>query len=692
MEKSLPLPLNDWQVQKRNRAINRLHGFIHGGALAALFYYRITTIAAIAKSSSSILPHLLIFAAELTLSCMWLLSQASLWNPVTRNAYPERLPGDDNLPAIDVFVCTADPAKEPSLGVMNTVISAMALDYPPHKLHLYLSDDGGSPVTLRALRRARSFAKLWIPFCRKFGVKNRCPQAYFLREEIDGSGDRFFLEKKAIQKAYDDFKISLGKIVAEADVGASRDHAPIIELRVSGMISKSPYILTLDCDMYCNDPTSARQAMCFHLDPKLSENLAFVQFPQRFHNIRRNPDIYDGAVRFIWKKWEGFNGLRGPVLSGTGFYIKREALYGTRKLQSNVDLNELKKYYGSSNEFIKSIYRNYKLNSRSNALLNDEAFKQEVQLVASCSYDNGSQWGKEVGYRYFAVVEDYFTGFNLHCEGWISVYVDPSRPCFLGTSPLSLGEILVQNTRWFLGLGQVALSKYSPMFYGALRMSILQSMIYAEVACYAVYFLPVYILALVPQLCLVRSVPLYPEVSSPFFAVFVFVFLSSQLKHAQEVLASGDSIKTWWAEQRVWMMKSLTSYFFAAVNASLEKAGLINSSFVPTNKVTDDEAEKLYQMGKYDFQAPPLFMLILCTLYLLNLASFVVGFVKILQNGKMMNAMVMQTFLPLFGVVLHLPLMEGMVLRKDKGRVSPPVSLLSAVISSLALAYAALAH
>lgn len=72
-----------------------------------------------------------------------------------------------------------------------------------------------------------------------------------------------------------------------------------MQLRVSGMISNSSYILTLDCDMYCNDPTSARQAMCFHLDPILSPNLAYVQFPQRFHNINSD-DIYDGALRFIW--------------------------------------------------------------------------------------------------------------------------------------------------------------------------------------------------------------------------------------------------------------------------------------------------------------------------------------------------------------------------------------------------------
>ncbi|XP_047946237.1 cellulose synthase-like protein G2 [Salvia hispanica] len=725
MEKSVPM--NEWNTMKTQRAINRVHLLIHGSALAALFYYRITSITAIATSSSSSSPivfvaHLLIFAAELTLSFMWLLSQASLWNPVARTVYPERLPSDDDLPSLDVFICTADPVKEPSLGVMNTVISALALDYPPTKLHVYLSDDGGSPVTLRALQRARSFAKVWLPFCRKYEVKNRCPQAYFLGEERRvGDTDHFSLEEKSIEEAYEDFKSSMSKIVAEADVMASKDHSPIVEvigedgeemplvvyvarekrpshphnfkagalnvlLRVSGMMSNSPYILSLDCDMYCNDPTSARQAMCFHLDPKISQNLAFVQFPQIFHNIRREHDIYDGALRFIWTKWEGFNGLRGPVLSGTGFYIKREALYGTRKLQPNIDLNQLNEYYGSSNEFIKSIYRSYKPNFPST-----ESLQNEVQLLASCSYDKDTKWGQEVGYRYFSVVEDYFTGFNLHCEGWISVYFAPSRPCFLGSSPISLGETLVQNMRWFLGASQVALSRYSPLVYGAMRMSVLQSMAYAELACYAIHFLPVYILALLPQLCFLAGVPLYPQVSSPFFAVFVFVFVSSLLKHAQEVLASGDSLRAWVNEQRVWVMKSLTSFSFAAANAILEKMGLAKAGFVPTSKVTDDEVDKLYQMGKYDFRAPPPFMVILCSIYMLNLASLVVGLARVLVKGKM-NEMAMQAFVPLFGVVMHYPLMEGMVLRKDGGRVSPSVSLLSVVVSSLVSICAAFAH
>lgn len=92
---------------------------------------------------------------------------------------PENLPADEKLPRVDVFICTADPKKEPVVEVMNTVISAMALEYPPEKLAVYLSDDGGAAVTLYAMKEACSFAGSWIPFCRKYGVKTRCPEAFF---------------------------------------------------------------------------------------------------------------------------------------------------------------------------------------------------------------------------------------------------------------------------------------------------------------------------------------------------------------------------------------------------------------------------------------------------------------------------------------------------------------------------------
>ena len=76
-------------------------------------------------------------------------------------------------------MCTANPIIEPPTMVINTVLSVMAYDYQPEKLSIYLSDDGGSCLTFYALLEASQFSKIWLPFCKKFKVEPRCPEAYF---------------------------------------------------------------------------------------------------------------------------------------------------------------------------------------------------------------------------------------------------------------------------------------------------------------------------------------------------------------------------------------------------------------------------------------------------------------------------------------------------------------------------------
>jgi len=76
-------------------------------------------------------------------------------------------------------VCTANPDIEPPIMVINTVLSVMAYDYPTEKLSVYLSDDGGSDITFYALLEASKFAKHWLPFCKRFKVEPRSPDAYF---------------------------------------------------------------------------------------------------------------------------------------------------------------------------------------------------------------------------------------------------------------------------------------------------------------------------------------------------------------------------------------------------------------------------------------------------------------------------------------------------------------------------------
>lgn len=60
----------------------------------------------------------------------------------------------------------------------------MAYDYPPEKLAVYLSDDAGSELTFYALLEASRFAKHWIPYCKRFKVEPRSPEAHF-RSDTD---------------------------------------------------------------------------------------------------------------------------------------------------------------------------------------------------------------------------------------------------------------------------------------------------------------------------------------------------------------------------------------------------------------------------------------------------------------------------------------------------------------------------
>ena len=100
---------------------------------------------------------------------------------------------ESEYPGLDVFVCTADPFKEPPVGVVNTVLSVLAYDYPSEKLSVYLSDDGGSQLTLFAFMECAKFARHWLPYCRKYNIMDRSPEVYFANDTS------MFPETKEIQ-------------------------------------------------------------------------------------------------------------------------------------------------------------------------------------------------------------------------------------------------------------------------------------------------------------------------------------------------------------------------------------------------------------------------------------------------------------------------------------------------------------
>ncbi|KAI8016661.1 Cellulose synthase-like protein E6 [Camellia lanceoleosa] len=112
-----------------------------------------------------------------------------------------------NYGTVDILG-TADAKIETLTMVINTVLSVMSYNYPPEKLSIYLSDDGGSEFTFYALMETSQFSKHWIPFCKKFRVEPRSPAAYF-SQNFNKQDPKLTEEWLATKKLYEDMKFRI---------------------------------------------------------------------------------------------------------------------------------------------------------------------------------------------------------------------------------------------------------------------------------------------------------------------------------------------------------------------------------------------------------------------------------------------------------------------------------------------------
>ncbi|KAG6395204.1 hypothetical protein SASPL_145845 [Salvia splendens] len=579
-------PLNTCTVQQPRAALSRLHMLLHASAVSALLYHRLSTL--LRGSAPHLLPWGLIALAELIFAAVWALAQAFRLRPVARAAAPENLPSDENLPGVDVFVCTADPKKEPVAEVMNTVVSAMAMDYPAEKLAVYLSDDGGAAATRYAMKEACAFAESWVPFCREYGIKTRCPEAFFSSLGED--------EREALES--DEFNAQVDKI-------------------------------------------------------------------ERSQN-----DIYDGQARAAYKtKYQGMDGLGGTVCAGTGYYIRKKALFSNCN-QQDESLQEPEHNFGLSRKFIDSVkaldtkYEIFPKHVNTNVNISD-SIVEEANKLASCSYEHNTKWGKEIGYSYDCLLESTFTGYLMHSRGWKSVYLYPDRPCFLGCTTIDMKDALVQLMKWASGLVQVGLSRFSPLTYGVSRMPLPQALCYGFFAFSHFISVACFLYGTVAPICFFYGIPLFPKVTSPWFAVFAGVYASSAAQHFYEVNSSGGTVRTMWNEQRIWIIRAVTACLFGCVDVLMKYAGVAKANFRLTNKVVDQEKLDKYQQGKFDFQGAKMFMVPLTLLVLLNLGCFVGGAKGLVSQGNVAE-MLGQGLLSMYVLVLSFPILQGLVPRLGK--------------------------
>ncbi|KAF3783547.1 Cellulose synthase-like protein E6 [Nymphaea thermarum] len=623
---------------------------------------------------------------------------------------------EEELPGVDAFVCTADPWKEPPLLVIGTVLSLMAYDYPPEKLSVYLSDDGGSDLTLYALLEASFFSKHWLPFCRKFKIEPRSPAAFFSAGAVPPLTS--LQELSTMKSLYEDMAnriesaVSLGRVPPEIreehqrlfsdwnPTTNSRDHPAILKvdgkmaaglnatnyfaapliiligggdskavdldvdgwplptlLRVSSEISNAPIILNVDCDMYSNDSQSVRDALCFFMDERTGRQVAFVQFPQKF-NVTKN-DIYDASLlSYNEVNSYGFDGFEGMMYIGSACFHRRDSLTG-------------RKY---SDDF------NGDLNGRTwkKSLESADVLEERGKFLTSCTSEENTMWGTEVGLKYGCPVEDVITGIAIQCRGWRSVYFNPKRAAFIGAAPATLNDTLIQRERWAEGNFQIFLSRYCTFVYGKGKISLGLQMCYSIYGLWAPSSLPALCYAIAPSLCLLNNVSLFPKISTLWSIPFVYVTISTYGYSLVELLFLGGTFKFWWNGQRMWMIRRATSYFFAFLDSMLKLIGMGEMKFTITSKVVDADATARYENEIMEFGiASPMFIL-LTTVSVHNLVCLAAIVFKVVVHGiEVLDPLFFQATVCGSIVLLSLPIYEAAFVRKDKGKIPTSVAFIA---------------
>ncbi|KAL9309836.1 Cellulose synthase-like protein E1 [Arabidopsis thaliana] len=677
--------------------------------ICLIWFYRIGEIG----DNRTVLDRLIwfvMFIVEIWFGLYWVVTQSSRWNPVWRFPFSDRLSrryGSD-LPRLDVFVCTADPVIEPPLLVVNTVLSVTALDYPPEKLAVYLSDDGGSELTFYALTEAAEFAKTWVPFCKKFNVEPTSPAAYLSSKAncLDSAAEevaKLYREMAArietaarLGRIPEEARVKYGDGFSQWDADATRrNHGTILQvlvdgregntiaiptlvylsrekrpqhhhnfkagamnalLRVSSKITCGKIILNLDCDMYANNSKSTRDALCILLDEKEGKEIAFVQFPQCFDNVTRN-DLYGSMMRVgIDVEFLGLDGNGGPLYIGTGCFHRRDVICGRK--------------YGEEEEEEES--------ERIHEILEPEMIK----ALASCTYEENTQWGKEMGVKYGCPVEDVITGLTIQCRGWKSAYLNPEKQAFLGVAPTNLHQMLVQQRRWSEGDFQIMLSKYSPVWYGKGKISLGLILGYCCYCLWAPSSLPVLIYSVLTSLCLFKGIPLFPKVSSSWFIPFGYVTVAATAYSLAEFLWCGGTFRGWWNEQRMWLYRRTSSFLFGFMDTIKKLLGVSESAFVITAKVAEEEAAERYKEEVMEFGVESPMFLVLGTLGMLNLFCFAAAVARLVSgDGGDLKTMGMQFVITGVLVVINWPLYKGMLLRQDKGKMPMSVTVKSVVLA-----------
>jgi len=393
-----------------------------------------------------------------------------LWRPLVRQVksldqLTPPLPRSD-WPTVDVFITCYN---EPPEIVEKTARAALAMNYPPTKLRVYVLDDGNSPVMrvmterlciedlqspllqqeaaridaeragvierlqqLENLRPEIQAAEQWLQARSSNGVNNADQTAvsfgqhlrqfiFWLHPNDQSVSDRLtseqrLLEETIAQKEQDLIELARFHYIARPKPAGVPHHAKAgnINYAIFSGETSGDFILTLDAD-HIPKPQFLKRVLPYFYTYNLftgryeQNQIAFVQTPQDFYNISPGDPFGHQAHLFYGPLQQGKDGMNAAFYTGTNAVLRREALV-------IVGLQHF------SEEFSK-----------------DEKRLDEFELVGGVSSNS--------------ITEDMNTAMRLHGAGWKSVY--HNELLAEGLAPDDLRSTLKQRLRWAQGTIQV---------------------------------------------------------------------------------------------------------------------------------------------------------------------------------------------------------------------------------------------
>ncbi|XP_062227667.1 putative cellulose synthase A catalytic subunit 11 [UDP-forming] [Phragmites australis] len=507
-------------------------------------------------------------------------------------------------------------------------------------------------------------------------------------------------------------------------------------LRVSALLTNGAYVLNLCYDHCVTNSCALRESMCFLMDPEAGNRTCFVQFPLRVDDDSDDRQASRHSV-FFDIDMKCLDGIQGPVYVGSGCCFNRKALYGfdpalaeddedetttrwsswcfrkvkeraLRRTMSTVPLLDseesdeqtgadnartrrrlrsyraaLERHFGHSPAFIASAFAGQGRCGGGGSDPTDVAagsLLREAIHVVSCSYEERTRWGKDVGWIYGSGGGDLVTGFRMHARGWESAYCAPARAALRSFSRASPTDLLAGASRRAVAAMGVLLSRHCPVWGGG-RLRILLRLGYVSCVAYPLASLPLTVYCALPAACLLTGKFVFPDDVSYYDGVLLILLLSSVVATVVlELRWSGVPLRAWWRDQKLWVVTGTSACLAAVFQGVLRACTGIDVGFstetVISSSLDDDgggdssDARKSVRWS--NLMVPP------ASLLLGNLAGVVVAVSYGVDHGY-------QSWGPIIGklalagwVVAHLQgFLRGLLARRDR---APTIAVLWSVL------------